>query len=126
MISSSVDVEFVSPLPGLGSHTSFALEPIAGAEGLYALRAKDSDLRLFLLDPAVCDYRYKPTLFNGIRAELGASDKAKMRVFVVANPSEDGVYLNLRAPIVLNDDTARAAQVILEDQAYPVRALLAG
>lgn len=130
-------VEFTAPLPGLGPHTSFTLDGIDGAEGLYALRAASDTLRLFVLDTEAGDYGlagadglsedggYRPPLGAGIRAQIGAADESEVQVFVVANPADDGVYLNLRAPIVVHRGTGRATQVILDDQKYPLRALLA-
>lgn len=117
-------VTFSSPMPGLSPYTAFTLERIVGADGLYALRAVDVDVRLFLLDPSSGDYGYEPRVPAGSLAEIGASDESEMRVFVVANPSADGVYINLRAPLIIHVETGRAAQVILEDQAYPIRVLL--
>lgn len=117
-------VEFTTPMPGLSPYRTFTLEQIAGAEGLYALRAADADVRLFLLDPLSGDYGYAPALPADARSELGASDDSEIRVFVVANPADDGVYINLRAPVLVHRETGRAAQVILDDQAYPIRALL--
>jgi len=119
-------VEFSSPMPGLSPHTAFTLEQIAGAEGLYALRASDADVRLFVLDPFSGDYDhdYDPRLSSDVRAGIGAVDDSEIRVFVVANPADDGVYINLRAPVLIHRETGRAAQVILDDQDYPIRALL--
>ncbi|MBT2473820.1 flagellar assembly protein FliW [Microbacterium sp. ISL-103] len=122
--SANTAVEFASPMPGLSPYTAFTLEQIAGAEGLYALRADDADVRLFVLDPQSGEYGYEPSIPGDVRAEIGAADDSVIRVFVVANPSAEGVYINLRAPIVIHRDTGRAAQVILDDQAYPIRALL--
>lgn len=117
-------VEFATPMPGLSPYTAFALEGIPGAEGLYALRAVDADVRLFLLEPSAGEYGYDPRIPAPVLAEIDAVDESAVRVFVVANPAEDGVYLNLRAPLVLHRESGRAVQVILEDQAYPIRALL--
>ncbi|MGJ0388338.1 flagellar assembly protein FliW [Microbacterium sp. CGR1] len=117
-------VEFTTPMLGLSPHRKFTLEQIAGAEGLYALRAADADVRLFLLDPLSGDYGYAPALPADVRSELGASEESEVRVFVVANPADDGVYINLRAPVLVHRETGRAVQVILDDQAYPIRALL--
>ncbi len=122
--TATVDIEFASPMPGLSPHTSFTIEQIDGADGLYALRATDADLRLFLLDPRVGDYGYEPSIPAEARSEIGAADESEVQVFVVANPSADGVYINLRAPILIHGGSGRAAQVILEDQRYPIRALL--
>lgn len=119
-------VEFASPMPGLSPYTAFSLESIPGAEGLYALRAVGADVRLFLLDPDFSDYDYEPRIPAEVRAELGADDEAAVRVLVVANPADDGVFVNLRAPIVMHPITARAAQVILDDDSYPIRVRLDG
>lgn len=129
MIAILTDVEFTAPLPGLGGNTSFTLERIDGAEGLFALRSASDGLRLFLLDPASGDYAlpggaYRPVLGAGVRAQIGAEEESDIQVLVVANPADDGVSLNLRAPIVVHRGTGRAAQVILDDQSYPIRALL--
>lgn len=124
--TAALDVEFASPMPGLSPHTAFALEQIDGAEGLHALRATAADVRLFLLDPAYGDYGYEPVIPAEVRGQIGAADDSDIRVFVVANPSADGVYINLRAPILIHAESGRAVQVILEDQRYPIRALLGG
>lgn len=118
------DVEFVSPMPGLSPYTTFRLEPIGGAEGLYALRATDADVRLFLLDARTADVDYDPVFSAGVRDEIGAVGPLDIRVFVVANPSDGGVFVNLRAPLIVHAETGVAAQVILDDPSYPFRALL--
>ncbi|WP_435745146.1 flagellar assembly protein FliW [Microbacterium sp. PMB16] len=122
----AVAVEFTTAMHGLSPYTAFDLVAIAGAEGLYALRALDADVRLFLLEAGAVDPEYAPRIPAGIREEIGASDTDALRMFVIANPSDDGVHVNLRAPIVVHPDTGRAAQVILDDQDYPIRALLHG
>ncbi|WP_341934308.1 flagellar assembly protein FliW [Microbacterium sp. LWO14-1.2] len=124
--TASVSVDFVAPMPGLRPHTSFSLDPIGGAEGLYALRATDADVRLFLLDPVFNDYDYAPRISAGVRADLGAAEDGDLRVLIVSNPSDDGVYVNLRAPIVLDPATGRALQIILDDEEYPIRVRLDG
>lgn len=121
-----VDVEFTAPMRGLGPHTAFRLERLGGAEGLYALRANDADLRLFLLDPRSGGISYEPIFSADDHAEIGATGSGSFHVFVVANPADDGVHLNLRAPVIIHAKTGRAAQIILDDQAYPVRARLGG
>jgi flagellar assembly factor FliW len=122
--SSALDVSFTSPPPGLQPHTAFRLEPIAGADGLYALRAVDADLRLFLLEPLGGAYGFEVEPPPGALAEVGAEDVSEVRLLVVANPTEEGVYVNLRAPIVVHRGTGRALQAILEDPARPIRLLL--
>ncbi|MFJ4037753.1 flagellar assembly protein FliW [Microbacterium sp. NPDC090007] len=118
-----LDVEFVRSLPGLGPVTSFRLDRIEGADGLYALRAVAEQLRLFLVDAAVAASGYSPPVTDEMADEVGAPAD-ELRVFVVANPSDEGVTLNLRAPVLIDVQSGRASQVILDDTSYPLRALL--
>jgi flagellar assembly factor FliW len=120
----AIAVEFASALPGLAPHTAFTLEPIADADGLYALRAAEADLRLFVLDARSAVLDYAPRIPAAALVEIGATEESDIRVLIVANPSEEGVHLNLKAPILVHGGTGRALQVILDDQDYPVRALL--
>ncbi|WP_067199848.1 flagellar assembly protein FliW [Microbacterium sp. XT11] len=122
----SVSVRFVVPMPGLAPYTEFTLVSIGGAEGLYALRAVDADVRLFLVDAAVAAPGCRPSLPDVVRQDLGAADGEPLQTFVVANPAEDGVHVNLRAPVVMHARTGLATQVILDDQALPLRMRLEG
>jgi flagellar assembly factor FliW len=84
----------------------------------------DPELRLYLVDPQSVVSEYAPILTDE-QAEaltLGSADDAL--ILVVAHPSSDGVSVNLLAPVIVNRTTGAAAQVILEDQDYPLRAPL--
>ncbi len=118
-----IDVDFETSPPGLAPRTSFRLEPIEGADGLYALRSTSDDLRLFLLDPARGGLAYDPPIATASLSALSASPD-EVRVFVVANPADDGVFVNLRAPILVNARTGAGTQVIFDESAYPLRARL--
>lgn len=121
----SAVLSFVAPPPGLAPHVDFALTPVDGAEGLFTLRAvDDADLRLYLVDPQTLMDEYSPILTDEQTAGLALTSPDEAAVFVVANPSADGVSVNLLAPVVVNRGTGAAAQVILEDQDYPLRAPL--
>lgn len=122
----AVALEFTSPMHGLSPYTAFRLQSVDGVAGLFTLRAVDADVRLFLLDASSVDPGYAPRIPAGVRAELGASDGDPLRMLVIANPSDGGVHVNLRAPIVVHADTGKALQVILDDQDYPLRARLGG
>lgn len=119
-------IEFSSPMLGLAPHTTFTLQSIEGADGLYALRATDGDVRLFVVEAPFVDRSYAPRIPASVRAEIGAATDDALQVLVVAHPGEDGVHVNLRAPIVVRRESGRAVQAILEDQTYPIRSLLGG
>jgi flagellar assembly factor FliW len=121
----SATLTFIAPPPGLAPLVDFTLDDIEGAEGLYALRAKaDTNRRLFVLDAAVHLPDYTPVLSDEQCEALDVSTPENVLLLVIANPSEAGTTVNLMAPIVVNATTGACAQVILDDQDWPLRAEL--
>ncbi|WP_167138791.1 flagellar assembly protein FliW [Diaminobutyricimonas sp. TR449] len=122
----SQSLSFVTPPPGLERFSDFSLDEIAGADGLYALRAtEDSDIRLFVIDAAVHLPNYQPVISDEQSASLGLTDPDDAAVLVVANPQAERTTMNLMAPIVVNRSSGRSAQLILENQDWPLQAELA-
>jgi flagellar assembly factor FliW len=116
---------FVAPPPGLAPLDEFELAEVDGAVGLYTLRdTAGADVRLFLLDPAHFVPEYRPSLSGEQLAELDAASDAELDVYVVATIQDGAPVVNLLAPIVVQPLTARAAQVILEGDEWPLRAEL--
>jgi flagellar assembly factor FliW len=116
---------FVTPPPGLDPLVEFDLTEVEGAVGLYTLRdTADADVRLFLLDPAHFVPEYRPTLSAEQFAAIDAGSDAELDVYVVATIADGAPVVNLLAPIVVQPLTARAAQVILEGDEWPLRAEL--
>lgn len=116
---------FLAPPPGLAPHVDFALAPVDGADGLFSMRAvDDAELRLYLVDPRTVLSEYAPTLTDEQADGLALDSPDDALILVVAHPSSEGVSVNLLAPVIVNQTTGAAAQVILEDQDYPLRAPL--
>jgi flagellar assembly factor FliW len=113
---------FVAPPPGLAPLVDFSLDKIDGADGLYAMHAaRDSELRLFLLDAQVHLPDYAPMLTDEQCAAVDVTAPEDAIVLVVANPADEGTTVNLLAPIVVNASTGASAQFILEGQDYSLR-----
>ncbi len=118
-------VQFTTPLPGLAPHTDYTLNPVADAEHLFTLQAlADENVRLFLVDPSVVP-GYTPALTDEQVAKLGLERAEDAHVLVVARMTEEGIGVNLLAPVVVNGATGVAEQVILDGQGYPALAHLA-
>jgi len=116
---------FVTPPPGLDPLVDFDLAEVEGAVGLYTLRdASDADVRLFLLDPVHFVPEYRPSLSAEQLGALDVASDVELDVYVVATIQDGAPVVNLLAPIVVEPRTARAAQVILESDEWPLRAEL--
>ena len=118
-------LSFVSPPPGLAPLTDFVLIEIEGAAGLYALQASaHPTTRLFVLDAAIFLPNYNPTISNEQSSALSLSTPDDALVLVVVNPGASTTTVNLMAPIVVNARTGACAQLILDDQDWPLHAEL--
>jgi len=123
--STTVAVTFAAAPPGLSPVVDFELAIVGGATGLFTLRdTAGADLRLFLLDPAVFVPDYEPEFTSEHLAAIGAASSDDVDAFVVATISEGSPVVNLLAPILVNKETGAAAQVILDDNRWPLRAEL--
>ncbi|QWS34644.1 flagellar assembly protein FliW [Curtobacterium aetherium] len=127
----SIDLAFTVAPFGLEPLRSFTLEPVDGADGLFALLGAGTtdsgveDPRLYLLDAAVHLPDYAPELSDEQAERIGLVRAEEAMLLVVANPDAGGTTVNLLAPVVVNARTGVGAQFILEDQDLPLRAELA-
>ncbi|MFP3467142.1 flagellar assembly protein FliW [Leifsonia sp. SIMBA_070] len=119
-------VRFLTPPPGLEPLDAFSLEPVPGAVGLYTLSAAERpEIRLFTIDAERHLPGYSPELPNDRAAELGIAEPSDALLLVVVTPSREGSTVNLLAPVIVNRTTGAALQLVLDDDAFPVRAELA-
>ena len=119
-------VRFIVPPPGLEPLADFELTAVAGADGLYSLSSLERpEVRLFTIDAEVHLPGYSPELPDDRAAELGITAAEQAMLLVVVTPSREGSTANLLAPIVVNRADGAALQLVLDDDALPVRAELA-
>lgn len=119
-------IRFIVPPPGLEPLAEFELTSVAGADGLYSLSSVERpEVRLFTIDAEVHLPGYSPELPDDRAAELGISAPEEALLLVVVTPSREGSTVNLLAPVIVNRGTGAALQLVLDDDALPVRAELA-
>ena len=119
-------VRFLAPPPGLEPLDDFTLDAVAGADGLYTLASVERpEIRLFTLDAERHLPGYSPELPDDRAAELGIRSAEQAQLLVVVTPSREGSTVNLLAPVIVNRGTGAALQLVLDDDALPVRAELA-
>jgi flagellar assembly factor FliW len=118
------ELSFTAPMPGLEVADGFTLRGIAGAPGLYALESTSPRIRMFLADAAVYVPDYAPAIPRPTLEDLGLDRTELATTLVVVNPTPEKTTVNLAAPIVLNAETGRCTQLVLDGKEYPLRAEL--
>lgn len=89
----------------------------------HVLRSLDIDgFALPVTDPRLADADYQPKLGPRVPEALALAPGEPVLLLAVTTLDPSGPTLNLRAPLVINVSRGLAAQVILDDRKYPLRA----
>jgi carbon storage regulator len=120
-VSELSEISFPHTIPGLGQHTEFLLYDVS--ESIRALVAKhDRTIAILLTDPTLLWPHY-PVEAALARFPFEGRDLALAAV--MRRPADGSMpTVNLAAPIVIDLETRRGAQVILDDPSLPFRAPL--
>ena len=119
---------FQNGLFGFEDEKQFLLLPFAGGEGnlLCFQSVKTAGLAFVAMDPFSLKVDYAPVLQEAELEALGVQRSEELCYYVlcvVRNPVSEST-VNLKCPVVINEDTHQAAQVILESGDYEMRHLL--
>jgi flagellar assembly factor FliW len=115
----ATEIRLVEPLLGFDEHLVFDLSEIDPAGILLSLRSRlDPALRFVLTRPERFFPGYAPDLAPVVLNTVGAVAIGGVSTYVILTiPTGLGdATANLRAPLVVADDTGRAVQVILDDE----------
>ena len=109
-------------LAGFPGAERFALVEVPDAAPLYMLRSLDQPgLEFVVVPPSVFFPDYAPEVDDVSAARLELTDSADALLLVVLTVAATGATANLLAPVVINQRTRAAAQVVLHGD-WPLRA----
>jgi len=118
-------IDMAVPMPGFPAHRQFVLVRLNDQGLLYAFTSiQDPELRFLVAPPEPFFPDYAPELENEVLAALNTKDPNRLLVMVVITAGTDETTANLLAPIIVDRDSRRAMQVILNDSSMPVRAIM--
>lgn len=118
-IEPSAVFELGTPLPGFEKSRRFALlnlqefRPFAWFQSM-----EEPDVCLPVVDPWRYFPEYSPNLALEALASLELEEESELAIYCVVAPHEEGLCLNLAAPLVMHQARGRAEQVILDNSDY--------
>ncbi len=118
-------LDFPAGLFAFEEEKKFVLLPFEGSEStLLCLQSVQNEgLAFVVMNPFALCPEYAPVLQSGELERLGVTDSRALCYYVmcvVRDPVSDST-LNLKCPVVINDETNQAMQVILEGGGYGMR-----
>ena len=122
-------LDFPAGLFAFEEEKKFVLLPFEGSEStLLCLQSVQNEgLAFVVMNPFALCPEYTPVLQPAALERLGVTDSRALCYYVmcvVRDPVSDST-LNLKCPVVINDETNQAMQVILEGGGYGMRHKLA-
>jgi len=117
-------IDFVAPMPGFPDDRHFVLVRVDESGLLYALTSMESQgLRFLVVPPAPFFPDYAPEIDDDTLTALAVSDPANLLVLLVVTTGDrpSDVTANLMAPIIVDQATRRAVQLVLTRSGLPVR-----
>jgi flagellar assembly factor FliW len=120
-------IEFADALPGLPDMSRCVLVELGDSGALFRLRSViDADLQLVVAAPSVFFDDYAPEIDDETAAAIGLerAEDALLLVVVTVGVSLADSTANLLAPIVVNQVTRRAVQVVQPAADLPLQAPL--
>ena len=118
-------IRMAVPMAGFPAHQDFALVRLHDEGLLYALTSiKDPEIRFLVAPPEPFFPDYAPELENEVFAALNTKDPDRLLVLVVISAGTSETTANLLAPIVIDRDSRRAMQVVLNGSDLPIRAVM--
>jgi flagellar assembly factor FliW len=118
-------IDMAAPMAGFPAHRQFVLVRLNEESLLYAFTSiQDPSLRFLVAPPEPFFPDYAPEIGNDVLAALNTKDPDHLLVMVVITAGVEETSANLLAPIIVDRDSHRAMQVILQDSGLPVRAIM--
>ncbi len=118
-------IRFENGIIGFPKLKNFALihDSEKGSTSISWLQSmEDSDLALPVMDPLFVEPNYNPSVEDEFLEPLGemTPDNTYVLVTVTIPKNIEEIAVNLKAPIIINTDTCKAGQLIVEND-YPVK-----
>jgi flagellar assembly factor FliW len=118
-------IDLAVPMPGFPAHRQFVLVRLNDDGLLYAFTSVDDpELRFLVAPPEPFFPDYAPEIEDEVFAALNTKDADRLLVMVVITAGVDETTANLLAPIIVDRDSRRAMQVVLQGSTMPVRAVM--
>ena len=118
-------IDMVVPMAGFPAHRQFVLVRLNDEGLLYAFTSiDDPELRFLVAPPEPFFPDYAPEIENEVFAALNTKDPDRLLLMVVITAGQHETTANLLAPIIVDRDTRRAMQVVLNGTGMPVRAAM--
>jgi flagellar assembly factor FliW len=118
-------IDLAVPMPGFPRHRQFVLVRLNDEGLLYAFTSiEDPELRFLVAPPEPFFPDYAPEIDEEVFAALNTKDPDRLLLLVVITAGVNETTANLLAPIVVDRDSRRAMQVILNGSGMPVRAVM--
>ncbi|MCG5250141.1 flagellar assembly protein FliW [Clostridium perfringens] len=119
----SMELSFPDGVPGFPQLSRFQMTQEEAGQPFFSLKSlEDDQVGFWMIDPFPFFPQYEFTLAEAVKKQLQIEEGTPLSVRTVITVRNEGdVTVNLKAPIIINEEKALAKQVILNDENYDIR-----
>jgi flagellar assembly factor FliW len=115
-------VSFPTGLPGFETARRFVILSSPDFAPLQCLQSVDGPSPSFLVvDPRLVLEGYRTRLNQSDLVRLGVAEDAALVWLAIVTVTDEGTFVNLRAPVVINPERMLGFQLVPSDSLYPLR-----
>jgi flagellar assembly factor FliW len=115
-------VSFPTGLPGFETARRFVILSSPDFAPLQCLQSVDGPSPSFLVvDPRLVLEGYRTRLNQSDLVRLGVAEDAALVWLAIVTVGDEGTFVNLRAPVVINPERMLGFQLVPSDSLYPLR-----
>lgn len=111
---------FPKGIPGFEKYQDYALIQVEGAP-FYVLHVLEGQLSFIVLPGQLVADNYGFHIDQGTIDLLSIQQPEDVQTYVIVNVIDEQLYVNLKAPIIINSDNHKGVQYIIDDVSYPLR-----
>lgn len=115
-------IQFTHGIPGFENLTGFVILEIEDQQYLKCLQSTENkDVCLLIASPWEYFAEYEVQIPDEDLEELNINSENDMNIYSVIRVNENNLTANLLAPIIININTNKGKQLILQNSKYTVR-----
>ncbi len=116
-------INFKEGIPGFEEHTQFILLQKGDNKFCYLQSITDEGIYFVVVSPYALMEDYNPKIPQGYFQKVGNNDISSLHVYVIASICHEieKSTINMRGPIIINEEKKLGIQVMLEDDKYNIR-----
>ncbi|WP_461205752.1 flagellar assembly protein FliW [Clostridium sp. DL1XJH146] len=118
-------IEFEDGILGFEEYKNYCIVPIPQKEKFYIMQSiEDENISFILINPWDSFEDYEIDIEYSQLKKMAIEDSEQLAIYSIVSFKKNGMTANLLAPIVINADNKKGAQIVLHSSKYTTKHII--